>query len=187
MKQAHLKELREHVNEADRIYRLQMKTETHNVVLWSSLPEPARREKPARIIGRDHRYCDGRGYHVARGLLASSCFRDSMSTCTCLYARSQCSCVYGYCGYVWFHPRECDPCRNRCGRLEPDCTTLRELDVNLITVIGTVLGQVRVASRTVRCSFLSLGGSEGASLHLTSSPHTSDRHARAGPPCSRDR
>lgn len=31
-----------------------------------------------------------------------------------------------------------------CFRLEPDCTTLRELDVNHITIIGTVLGQVYV-------------------------------------------
>lgn len=28
-------------------------------------------------------------------------------------------------------------------RLEPDCTTLRELDLNHITIIGTVLGQAR--------------------------------------------
>ncbi len=34
------------------------------------------------------------------------------------------------------------PTTVRIPRLEPDCTTLRELDVNHITIIGTVLGQV---------------------------------------------
>lgn len=65
--EAHLKRQRDFLYGENEIPPEGVKTETHGVVLWSTLPEPA--------------------------------------------------------------------------RLEPDCTTLRELDVNHITIIGTVLGQ----------------------------------------------
>eukprot|EP00903_Cladosiphon_okamuranus_P010992 g10381.t1 len=65
--EAHLKRQREFLYEDDRITPDDVKTDTHRIVLWSTLPEPA--------------------------------------------------------------------------RLEPDSTTLRELDLNHITIIGTVLGQ----------------------------------------------
>lgn len=52
-------------------------------------------------------------------------------------------------------------------RLEPDCTTLRRLDVNLLTIIGTVLGQVRLLGDNIqRCSAGTFPFCSQHSLHL---------------------
>lgn len=116
--QAHLKRQRDFLYGENEIPPEGVKTETHGVVLWSTLPEPAR--------------CAGRVGERLLSIRRYAVLFSFFSTYLLCYLTPS-----PYSAY-----RQPFETANRT-RLEPDCTTLRELDVNHITIIGTVLGQVR--------------------------------------------